>query len=162
MIKNYITTAFRSLGRNKVLSFVNIAGLSIGLACTMLIMLFVNDEFSYDKFQAKGKQLFRLVNVYTDSSGNKYPRGITGVPQGPDFAADIPGIENYCRLNGWDMTTKAGNNALQAKVLFTDPSFFKLFSFPVISGASNNLLESRNSVVLLDKQAVKSFGTTNV
>ncbi len=162
MIKNYIITAFRSLSRNKVLSFVNIAGLSIGLACTMLIMLFVNDEFSYDKFQVKGKQLFRLVNVYTDSSGNKYPRGITGVPQGPDFAADIPGIENYCRLNGWDMTTKAGNTALQAKVLFTDPSFFKLFSFPVISGASNNLLESRNSVVLSDKQAVKSFGTTNV
>ena len=76
MIKNYIVTAFRNLSRNKVLSFVNIAGLSIGLACTMLIMLFVNDEFSYDKFQAKGKQLFRLVNVYTDSSGNKYPRFI--------------------------------------------------------------------------------------
>src|ERR1700712_749856 len=129
MIKNYINIAFRSLRRNKLLSFVNIAGLSIGLACVMLIMLFVNDEFSFDKFHQKGQRIFRLVSVSTDSTGIAYPTGLTANPQGPDFATDIPGIESFCRIQGWDMTTKTGTNALQAKVLYADTSFFKLFSF---------------------------------
>jgi len=158
MIRNYFKTAFRSLQRNKMLSFVNIAGLSVGLACMMLIMLFVNDEFSFDKFQANGNRIYRLVSVSTDSTGKQFPRGNTGNPQGPDFAADIPEIENFCRLKGWENTTKRGNTVLQATVLFVDTSFFKIFSFPVIAGNKTHMLEGRNSVVLTDEQAAKSFG----
>ncbi len=158
MIKNYINIAFRSLRRNKLLSFVNIAGLSIGLACLMLIMLFVNDEFSFDKFHQNGNRIFRLVSVSTDSSGTVYPTGLTANPQGPDFAADIPGIESFCRIQGWDMTTKTGANALQAKVLYADTSFFKMFSFKVLSSGNGALLNGRNSVVLTAEQAAKSFG----
>jgi putative ABC transport system permease protein len=164
MLKNYINVAFRSLWRNKLLSFVNIAGLSIGLACVMLIMLFVNDEFSFDKFQANAPNIYRLVSVSTDSLGKEYPRGITGVPQGPDFAADIPEIENFCRIKpaGWHTVTKTGNTVLQAQVLYADTSFSKIFSFAVLSGNPHHLLDGRNSVVITDEQAVKTFGKTDV
>jgi putative ABC transport system permease protein len=163
MLKNYFNIAFRSLWRNKLLSFVNIAGLSIGLACVMLIMLFVNDEFSFDKFQQNGNRLYRLVSTSTDSLGKEYRRGITGVPQGPDFATDIPEIENFCRIKsaGWHIVTKTGNNVLPAEVLYADTSFAKLFSFAVLSGNPAHLLDNRNSVVLSDEQAQKSFGTKN-
>jgi putative ABC transport system permease protein len=161
MIKNYITIAFRSLKRNKLLSFVNIAGLSIGLACMMLILLFVNDEFSFDKFQQNSPRIFRLVSVATDSLGNVYKRGNTGAPQGPDFTADIPEIESFCRLKGWDMPTRKGTNGLQAKVLYVDTTFFKIFSFNILSGNKTKLLQGRNSVVLTDVQAVKTFGKVN-
>jgi putative ABC transport system permease protein len=163
MLKNYIKVAFRGLWRNKVLSFVNIAGLSIGLACVMLIMLFVNDEFSFDKFQTKGKRIFRLVSVATDSTGKEYPRALTGVPQGPGFAEDIPEIESFCRIKsaGWHMITKIGNNVSQAEVLYADTSFSNIFSFAVLEGSAKHLLDGRNSVVLTDAQAKKSFGKQN-
>jgi putative ABC transport system permease protein len=164
MIKNYIITAFRCLRRNKLLSVVNIAGLSIGLSCVMLIMLFVNDEFSFDKFQAKSPRLFRLVSVSTDSAGKEYTRGITGAAQGPAFAADIPEIESFCRIKpaGWHTITKTSDkNVLQAEVLYTDTSFFNLFSFKVLSGNPKHMLDGRNTVVLTDAQAAKTFGNQN-
>lgn len=161
MLRNYIKSALRGFERNKLLSFVNITGLSIALACMMLILLFVNDEFSFDKFQAKSDRIVRLVSISTDSSGVEYRRGNTGAAQGPAFAADIPEIKSFCRIKGWDMPTKKGVNALQAKVLYADTSFFKVFSFEVVKGSKTNLLGGRNSVVLTASQAVKSFGETD-
>jgi putative ABC transport system permease protein len=158
MLKNYITTAFKSFKRNKLLSFVNIAGLSIALACMMLILLFVNDEFSFDKFQDKSSRIVRLVSISTDSSGVESRRGNTGAAQGPAFTADIPEIESFCRIKGWDMSVKKGTNALQAKVLYADTSFFKIFSFDILKGNKTRLLAGRNSVVLTEAQAVKNFG----
>ncbi|MFZ1527990.1 MAG: ABC transporter permease [Ferruginibacter sp.] len=161
MIKNYFKTAWRNLRQNKLLSFVNIAGLAIGLACVMLILLFVNDEYSYDRFHTKGDRLVRLVQTDTDTAGNERRSGNTGNPQGPAFFANIPEVENFCRVKGWPMLSKKGNEAIESMVLFADTSIFSMFSFNVLKGNPANMLLARNSVVITDEAAKKYFGNSD-
>lgn len=87
MLKNYFTTAWRNLVRNKMYSFINVAGLSIGLACCMLIILYNKDEVSYDRFQKNAPDIYRLaVNELTpEGESSKY--GITGMVHGPVYSA---------------------------------------------------------------------------
>ena len=161
MLKNYFKIAIRNLSRNKLLSFVNITGLAIGLACVILILLFVKDEWGFDKFHKNGKDIYRLVQTTTDSSGKESRSGNTGVPHGPVFAAEIPEIENFCRIKGWEMTTKKGNEGIKAMVLFADPSLFNIFSIDVLKGNAAEMLKGRNSVVLSENAAEKYFGREN-
>lgn len=161
MFRNYLKTAFRNIARNKMLSFVNITGLAIGLASVVLIMLFVMDEWNFDKFNSKGKNIYRLVRTVTDTSGLETRGGNTGMPHGPVFAAEVPGIESYCRINGWDMATKKGNEGIDAKVLYTDNAVFNMFSIGIIKGNPAGMLKTRNSVVLTDEAAARYFGTEN-
>ena len=159
MIKNYFKIAIRNLGRHKLFSFVNIAGLSVGLACVILILLFVKDEWSFDKFHRNGKNIYRLVQTITDTSGKERRNGNTGLPHGPVFAGEIPEIESYCRIMGWDMTTKKGNEGVKAKVLYTDPSIFNIFTVDIIKGNAAEMLKGRNAVVLTKDAAIKYFGS---
>ncbi len=161
MIKNYLLVAYRNILRNKTLSFVNIAGLSIGLTCVMLIMLFVKDELSFDEFLPGKAQIFRLVQTSTDTAGEERRSGNTGLPQGPAFAGDIPEVESFCRLKGWDMTTRKGNEGVEAKVLFTDTSFFHFFSATTIAGNPSTMLRNNNNIVVTEATAQKYFGTTD-
>ncbi|MGZ3874903.1 MAG: ABC transporter permease, partial [Mucilaginibacter sp.] len=99
MIRNYIKTAFRNLARNRIYSFINIAGLSIGLACAMLIILYVKDEVSYDRFHKNGDQAFRIVRKITNPDGSVVGMdGYTGYSHGPGFKADIPEIKAFVRF----------------------------------------------------------------
>jgi putative ABC transport system permease protein len=161
MIKNYFKVAIRNLRSNKLLSFVNIAGLAIGLACVMLIMLFVKDEWSFDKFHKNGQDIYRLVQTSTDTVGNERRSGNSGMPHGPVFAAEVPEIEDYCRIKGWDMTTKKGKEGVMSTVLFADPSVFKIFTFDIVKGNETAMLKGRNSVVMTEKAAKKYFGNEN-
>lgn len=161
MFKNYFKVAMRNISRNKLLSCVNIAGLAIGLACVVLIILFVSDEWSFDRFHKNGKDIYRLVQTTTDSAGKEWCSGNTGLPHGPAFAAGVPEIENFCRIKGWDMTVKKGNEGMESKVLYADTSVFSVFSFDIISGNAAQVLKGRNSVVLTQKAAEKYFGNEN-
>jgi putative ABC transport system permease protein len=161
MLKNYFKIAFRNISRSKLLSFVNITSLAIGLACVILILLFVKDEWGFDKFNKKGKDIFRLVKTITDTSGNESRMGNTGLPHGPVFAGEIAEIESYCRINGWDMTIKKGTEGTESKVLFADPSIFNIFSIDVQQGNTAEMLKGRNSVVLTEAAVKKYFGTDN-
>jgi putative ABC transport system permease protein len=161
MLKNYFKIALRNLGKNKLLSFVNISGLAIGLACVVLILLFVKDEWSFDKFHKNGKDIYRLVQTTTDTAGKENRSGNTGVPHGPLFSAAIPEIESYCRIKGWPMTTKKGSEGIKATVLFADPSIFNIFSIDVVKGNASEMLKGRNAVVLSEAAAEKYFGREN-
>jgi ABC-type antimicrobial peptide transport system permease subunit len=95
MYKNYFKTAWRNLSRNKIYSVINIAGLSIGLACAMLIILYVKDEVSYDRFHVEVHNLYRVVTQGVDKNGVKGRKDPnTGYLQGPGFAQNIPEIKN--------------------------------------------------------------------
>ena len=101
MLRNYILVAIRNLKRNKVYSFINIAGLSIGLACCMLIVLYMMDEVSFDKFHKKGDQIYRLTRDEFFPDGKlSNTDGNTGMMQGPGFASDIPEIGTFVRIQG--------------------------------------------------------------
>jgi len=161
MIKNYFKIALRNLSRNKLLSVVNITGLAIGLACVMLILLFVKDEWSFDRFHRNGKDIYRLVQTMTDTSGTPRKMGNSGLPHGPVFASEIPEIEAFCRIKGWSMTTKNGNEGVKAQVLFADSTIFNIFSFDIVKGNPGNMLQGRNSVVLSEDAAARYFGRQN-
>ena len=103
MFRNYFKTAFRNLARNKVYSFINIAGLSMGLACAMLIMLYVKDEVSFDRFHKNASNIYRIAKK-TKQGEN----GTTGFLQGPRFTQNVPGIKSFVRVKGGCEDIKKG------------------------------------------------------
>jgi len=99
MIQNYILVAFRNLVRNKIFSFINIIGLAIGLACSILIFLWVQDELSYDRFHEDGDRIYRIIQdiVFDD----EVTWAITQGPLGPALTDDYPGIIGFNRMTGF-------------------------------------------------------------
>jgi putative ABC transport system permease protein len=99
MFTNYFKIALRNLTRNKVYSFINIAGLSLGLSCSMLIILYVKDEVSYDRFHREVNQTYRITSHSFNKRENKVDwNSNTGYLQGPRFTANIPGIQSFVRI----------------------------------------------------------------
>lgn len=163
MFKNYFKVAFRNLARNKIYSLINIAGLAIGLACAMLIILYVKDEISYDRFQLKADNIYRIITHNVDKNGSKIHKDPnTGYLQGPRFMQNIPEIKNFVRIQQGNENIKLGDEIKNQELLYVDSSFFKIFSFPLVSGNVNNCLNEPLSVVLTEDAARTQFGTTNI
>ncbi len=154
MFKNYFKTAFRNLERNKVYSFINIAGLSIGLACAMFIMLYVKDEVSFDRFHRNVNNIYRIA---------RKSNGSTGFLQGPRFTQNVPGIKSFVRVQGGTEDIKKGTGVLeQGGVLHVDSNFFSVLTFPLLSGSPTTCLTEPHSIVLSEDAAKKYFATTDV
>ncbi len=162
MFKNYFKTAFRNLGRNKIYSSINIVGLSIGLACAMLIILYVKDEVSYDRFLKNSNNIYRIVTQNLDVNGKgdrKDPN--TGFLQGPRFAQNVPEIKSFVRIQQGSENIKLGTEVKDQELLYVDSSFFNIFSFPLVNGNRSTCLKDPLSVVLSEDAAKKQFGTTD-
>src|SRR6478736_2099570 len=158
MFKNYFKTAFRNLTRNKIYSFINIAGLSIGLACTMFIMLYVKDEVSFDRFHKNMNHIYRIARK---SNGNNV-NGTTGFLQGPRFTQNVPGIKSFVRVQGGAEDIKKGAEVLeQGGVLHVDSNFLSVFTFPLLSGSPATCLTEPHSIVLSEDAAKKYFATAD-
>jgi putative ABC transport system permease protein len=158
MFKNYFKTAFRNLTRNKVYSFINIAGLSIGLACAMFIMLYVKDEVSYDRFHKNVNNIYRIARK---SNGN-IENGTTGFLQGPRFSQNVPGIKSFVRVQSGAEDMKKGTEVLeQDGMLYVDSNFFSVFTFRLLSGNPKTCLTEPHSIVLSEDAAKKYFATTD-
>ncbi|MFT4031940.1 MAG: ABC transporter permease [Siphonobacter sp.] len=162
MLSNYLKIAWRNLLKNRIFSLINIVGLSLGLAVVMLILLFVQDEVSFDRFQEKGDRLYRLNAKYTAPDGTERYNGITGTAHGPAFQREISAIEAICRIKGWNMLVKKGSEGLNEKVMYADSTFFDCFTFPLLKGNPHKALVDLHSVVITEDMAERHFGTTNV
>ncbi|WP_111307287.1 ABC transporter permease [Confluentibacter sediminis] len=161
MFKNYFKIAWRNILRSKGYAFINILGLSLGLACAMLIMLYVKDEVSYDKFHSNVDDIYRVVSEY--SSGmlqGKNPN--TGYLQGPYFSENTPEINEFVRIQGASKDFKLGTDVVPEQPLNVDPNFFSMFSFPVLYGNPETCLQQPKSVVISEDLAIKYFGKTSV
>src|SRR6476620_4341381 len=158
MLTNYFKSALRNFARNKVYSIINVAGLSIGLACAMLIMLYVNDEVSFDRFHKNVNHIFRIARKSRDKNEN----GTTGFLQGPRFTQNVPGIKSFVRVQGGSEDIKKGTEVQeQDGVLHVDSNFFSVFTFPLLSGNAANCLTEPHSIVLSEDAAKKYFATTD-
>lgn len=161
MLKNYFKTAIRSLLRSRVYSVINILGLSLGLACAMLIILYVKDELSFDRFHAKEDRIYRIISQATSPDGSQTRKmGITGYFQGPHFAARVPGIESFVRVQGSSLDIKTATEVKSQPVLYVDSTFFTAFTFPFLSGNPRTALLQPGGVVISEKVARREFGTT--
>ena len=160
MFKNYLKIAWRNLLRNKVYSFINIAGLSIGLACAMLIILYVKDEVSYDRFHKNVTNIYRIVTNNKSKDGVERKDGNTGYLQGQKFAQNVPGIQSFVRIKSGTEDMKTGTEIHSQDLLYGDSSFFSIFTFPLISGDAKTCLNEPHSIVISEDMAKKQFGNT--
>jgi putative ABC transport system permease protein len=159
MFQNYFKTAWRNLVRNKLYSVINVAGLSIGLACCMLIILYNKDEVSYDRFQKYAPDIYRLAVNETTPEGESFKYGITGSVHGPSFKRQIPEIEEFVRVQGETFNIKKGTDVFTQEALKVDSTFFTLFpSFEFAEGNAAAALKDPYSVVLSAEVAAKYFG----
>jgi len=163
MIKNYFKTAFRNLVKNKFYSSINIIGLAAGLATCMLILLYVLDELSYDKYNKNSARIFR-VNNEIKFGGNYFDIAVSPALLGTTMVKDFPEVEQYARLRwyGGFLVKKGNENIQEGRVGFADSSLFDVFTFPVIAGNPKTALKERHSLVITEKIAKKYFNTTDV
>ncbi|PWV46146.1 ABC transporter permease [Chitinophaga sp. S165] len=160
MFKNYFKTALRNLLRNKIYSVINILGLSIGLACSMLIILYVKDEVSYDRFHENLNTIYRVgAKSYTVDGAVEGTNGTTGYLQGPRFTANIPEIKAFVRIQSDRKDIRTGVDINSQEIHLVDSNFFSLFSFPLLSGNPKTALLAPDAIVISEDLAMKQFGT---
>lgn len=163
MIKNYIRLAWRNFRKYPLFSFINVAGLAIGLTCVLLVVLFVKNELSFDTFHENAPRLYSITTTITDSHGEKKTGTGSGQVQGPAFKEAIPEIVDYVRFwNVGGFNIIGEERAFEVAGLFADSSFFHLLSFPLLYGNASSALNDPHSIVLSEKTAIKYFGTTDV
>jgi putative ABC transport system permease protein len=162
MLRHYIKIAIRNLARQKVLTGINVVGLSTGIACFSLFLLYAVHEFSYDRFHKNAGRIFRIVEWY--QGPDREPNGEASVctPVGPAMKRDFPDVEYAVRLKKRDCFTKADNKVFHTTIMYADPSFFNVFSFPLLYGNTSSVLKEPNQAVITKEKALLLFGTTNV
>ncbi|UCE08848.1 MAG: ABC transporter permease, partial [bacterium] len=161
MFKNYLKIAIRNLKRHKGFSFINITGLAIGLACTILILLWIQNELSYDKFHEHCDQIYRIIEESRHANGIDYYAN-TPIPLAPELTEKFPAISNSTRFINYEITTKCRSKIFkEERVCITEPSFFEIFSFPFIEGDKNTALSSPYSIVLTESISKKYFSDEN-
>lgn len=159
MFRNYFKTAWRNLLKNRFYTMLNIGGLAVGLSVGILILLWVQDEFSFDRFHQKTKNIYRLENMAGTGSSRELWTA-TAAPIGPMAHAEIPGVEAFVRLsyNGNYRLFKFGDKTFhEQNKFYTDVSFFKVFDFPIIKGDAANPFPDNHSIVLTESTAKKYF-----
>ncbi|WP_455170398.1 ABC transporter permease, partial [Aegicerativicinus sediminis] len=162
MLKNYLKIAWRNIIRNKGFSFLNIAGLSIGLAATMLILLWVGFEVSYDNFHEKKDRIFETYNRY-NVSGEIWAWNTTPKIMAQAIKNDYQEVEKVARLD-WPNSALFSfkEKRINADGHMVDPEFLDMFSFKLIKGDPKTALEGVNSVIITQSLAQSLFGTENV
>jgi len=161
MIRNYFKTAFRNLWRNKAFSVINIIGLSVGLACCMLIFLYTMDEVSYDRFHKNAPNIYHLVANFQKPDGHVDKISSTGDVAGPSFKRQLPEILDFVRIQSNSFTLKRGTEVFDQPALLVDSNFFSVFTFPAIQGNTQNALYDPHSAVISEELAEKYFGKQN-
>jgi len=161
MIKHYLHVGLRALGRHKGYTFVNVAGLALGLACCLLILLFVRDEHAYDRFHTNADRLYRLNKVVTPQEGGTERHAISSGLMGPTLAADYAQVEDVVRVLPWfdDVLLRVGDETAKVSdVVLADANFFELFDFRLLRGDPTTVLEPVLSIVLTETTARRLFG----
>ena len=160
MFKNYLKIALRNLKKHKAYFFINITGLAIGMACCILILLWVQDELSYDRFHENSDRICRVVEEQLYAGGEIFPVAVTPGPLAAALKQDYLEILNSVRIIDSDrLLIKHGDNKFYEKsVILADPSIFEIFSFPFIKGNSQTALNQLTSIVITERMAEKYFG----
>ena len=160
MLKNYLLTTWRSISKRKGFTLLNILGLSIGLAASLLILQYVKDELSYDDFHEHGQDIYRVqYDRYRDrdlifqcaSVFNKV---------GPALKADYGEVENFCRLYpryGGGVIRYEDISIKEDNIFNADQSFFEMFSYPLVAGDMRTALKEPNTAVVEEKTAQEIF-----
>lgn len=162
MLFNYLKVAWRNIKRHKGYSFINITGLAIGLTCCLLIMIWVMDELSYDRFHANKDDLYR-VEQDQNYSGSVFHVNVTPYPMAEGLLAEIPEVKNATPypLVGTLLLRHGENVFFENDARAVTPAFLEMFTFPFIRGDKNTALENPYSMVITEELAEKYFGDSD-
>lgn len=163
MIKNFFKVAFRNLMRKKFYTIINILGLAIGLACTILIALFIENELSYDKCHAKSERIYRLESHFTIQESDDF-FAVTAFPLARALKLEFPhDVEEFCRFTFMDNNLFQYNDKklFEDNVYFADSTIFSIFTHKFIAGSPKDALNDPNEMVLTESFARKLFGEEN-
>ncbi|MGE5812306.1 MAG: ABC transporter permease, partial [Ignavibacteria bacterium] len=162
MLKNYFKIALRNLKKNKGNSLINILGLAVGIASCIVILLYVQNELSYDKFYKNADSIYRAY-VKSSINGVESCNCKTAAPLGSTLVSNFPEVITYTRIGFF------GNHALrytdkvyrERHVYTADSNFFDVFSLPLINGNPKTVLSRPNNIVMTQSAAQKYFGSEN-
>lgn len=159
MIRNYFLIAFRNIVKQKFYSFINILGLTIGIAASLFIILYVTDEWSYDRFHKNIERMYR-VGLNGKLAGQEVHVVSTPPPLASAMVNEVPGVEQALRLWQWgDVVIRYEDKVFTEDLIFhTDSNFFKVFSFELLEGDPETALKEPNSMVITESIANKFFG----
>ena len=162
MFKNYLTVALRNLRKHKGYSLLNLAGLALGMTCCLLIMLYVQDELSYDRFHPKAERIYRVV-LDAGIGGQFIKAANTAAPMAATLVAEVPEVEAAARFwrSGRVLLGYENNRFYEENFLWADSSAFAVFGFPLLQGDARTALAQPNTVVLTSEMARKYFGVEN-
>lgn len=157
MIRNYFTIAFRNLLRNKAFSFINIFGLALGLACSIFILLWVQDELNWDRFHPNIEQLYR---VYINRPGDNgtFTQTDVQLPLWEELKS-TPGIGNVSPVKSRNVTLAYDDVRIETSSYIVGDEFLKMFRFPFVEGSGNQVLNDPSSIVLTRSTALALFGS---
>lgn len=162
MLKNYLKIALRNFRRQKLFSLINIFGLALGIACTILILLWVENELSYDHFNQKADRIYRLYGDLT-LGGSLRSAPLIGAPVAPALKQAFPEVENTVRMSAFGSVSAKHEDKefKEDNIIYSDNSIFEIFTLPFINGDPATALSARFSIVLTDQTAKKYFGSKN-
>lgn len=164
MFKNYLKIAFRNISQHKGYSFINIFGLAVGLAALVLILLYVQYEFSFDRYHEKADQIYRIgVKITNFYKGETIEFIHTPMPLAPALKDEFPEIISAARLTPYGETALSYGEKefLEERFFVADPDIFNIFSFPLLQGDPQTALKDPDSIVLSGRMAKKYFGSEN-
>lgn len=159
MFKNYLKITFRNLIKHKIYSLINILGLSIGLTCSMLILIFMNHQFSYDRFHKKADRIYRLGREIAAAEG-ELRAPLSSAPVAKVLKQDYPEVVDVVRFKGMGKVILRYKNQqfTEKHIYFVDPSVFDVFTYPLIEGDPKTALSKPYTVVISQAMAEKYFG----
>ena len=162
MFKNHLKTAWRNIRKNKLFSFINILGLSIGIATCFIIMLYVQDEMSFDKFNVNAANIVRVV-FHANINGGEINESVTMPPVAQTIKKDFPEVQDATRIlsMGASKVTYKEKSFKDDQFAFVDPNFFSLFTLPTIEGDAKTALQQPHTIVITKSMAEKYFGKEN-
>jgi putative ABC transport system permease protein len=158
LFRHYLVTASRNLVKHKLYSFINIAGLSAGLACAILIVLFLRSELSYDRWIPDSSNLYRVEVTFHALGGAPMPLTTAPFPLLPVMQEEIPEVKATTHLVPEPMTVSVENRRFSETVAFVDPGFFQVIKLPLVKGDPARVFVHPDSIVLSQSAARKYFG----
>ncbi len=160
MLKNYLKIIIRNIRKNKGYSFINIFGLAVGMACCILILLWVKDELSFDRFHDNADVIYRVTEHQYDSSGDYFPVAVTPWPLAEALKDDFPEIVDSARLRilSGRLISYKDKKFNERDFVAVDPSFLKMFSFPLVEGDISTALTEPHTILITEETAARYFG----
>lgn len=165
MFKNYFKTALRTLSRNKLYTILNVAGLTFGLSCFLIIGLYIFDELTFDRQHANADRIYRIIENKT-VNGESTVIAAAGYKLAEESKKLIPGVENTTRIQRLGraniLNTENPSNFFQETVTAADKNFLDIFDFPLVAGDKKTALKEPNSIIITEDLAMRLFNKTDV